>query len=258
MSIYYNNQIPGQLWLRDLTNNVTPAYNMLSSVFIKYQTINNSFFSDVSSNNINRFDVINDVLFLETNNGYIFEKFYVDEYSQIQPYNQMNLFNTRKNTTVDYWYSEPKKKIYFAEVFYNGISLNTNTFTFNVILKSFDCESGTASVILLKSINLAYLSANNFNEFLIENSKITYNSDTKTFNLSFILRNAVGSLGLLSVNILDIAIPQISQINGFLPYLTLDSANSSITNWTAQQYQDILTEKGEVIMTENYIELITS
>ena len=56
MSIYFNKQLPGQLWLRDLTNNVSSAYNMLSSVFTKYKTINNSFYYDVSTNNINRFD----------------------------------------------------------------------------------------------------------------------------------------------------------------------------------------------------------
>ena len=78
MSIYFNKQLPGQLWLRDLTNNVSSAYNMLSSVFTKYKTINNSFYYDVSTNNINRFDVINDTLFIETSSGYIFEKFYVD------------------------------------------------------------------------------------------------------------------------------------------------------------------------------------
>ena len=544
MSIYFNKQLPGQLWLRDLTNNVSSAYNMLSSVFTKYKTINNSFYYDVSTNNINRFDVINDTLFIETSSGYIFEKFYVDEYSVIQPYNQMNLFSTRKNTTVDYWYNESQKEIYFTEIFYtknpvisysipvgtgfsypkpasivispdntkayvanygantidvintktntitntistdntpwglaissngtklyvstfsnfvdvintstntlllsipvngssyslalspdnsklyvtdyllasvsvintstnivtntisvgnnptsvavspdgnklyvvnygsnsvsvintstysiiktisisngpwavvasldgskiyvgnnnsatvsiistsnyeiintinissnsqynpslnaialspddgnlyvstlfpqvsgagstisvidtfygvitssivvsnnyldslciavspngrkvyvgnfwsgkvNVLSVNTdsllNTFTFNLLFKKFDCSTGLVSVLLFKSIILKYLSTINWNknQFLLENPKLTYNSDTKTFNVSFILRNSVGSFGLISLNILDLNVMQISEVNGFLPFFTIDNTNSYST-----------------------------
>ena len=231
MSIYFNKQLPGQLWLRDLTNNVSSAYNMLSSVFTKYKTINNSFYYDVSTNNINRFDVINDTLFIETSSGYIFEKFYVDEYSVIQPYNQMNLFSTRKNTTVDYWYNESQKEIYFTEIFYTNTDSLLNTFTFNLLFKKFDCSTGLVSVLLFKSIILKYLSTINWNknQFLLENPKLTYNSDTKTFNVSFILRNSVGSFGLISLNILDLNVMQISEVNGFLPFFTIDNTNSYST-----------------------------
>lgn len=234
MSIYYNKQLPGELWLRDLGDKVAPAYNVLSSIYIKYKTINNSFFFDLTSNNINRFDVIYDTLFVETSSGYIFEKFYVDYNSVIQPYNQINLFNTRKNTTVDYWYSEPQKKIYFTEVFSASSVPIDNVFTFGLIFKSFDCTSGLASVVLLQKINLAYTSSINWvnSSFKIENPKLTYNSDTKTFNTSFILRNPTGDFGLLSLNIMDLAVPQISEIGGFLPYFVVDPARSSITNWS--------------------------
>ena len=234
MSIYYSKQIPGQLWLRDLNDNVSSAYDVLSSVYIKYKNINPSFFFDLSSNNINRFDVIYDTLFLETSSGYVFEKFYVDYNSVIQPYNQINLFNTRKNTTVDYWYNEPQKKIYFTEIFAtSGVSTN-NVFTFGFIFKSFDCETGIASVILLQNVNLAYTSSINWvnSSFKIENPKLTYNPDTKTFNTSFILRNSRNDFGLLSLNIMDVSVPQISEINGFLPYFVLDPINSSVTNWS--------------------------
>ena len=52
MSIYYSKQIPGQLWLRDLNDNVSSAYDVLSSVYIKYKNINPSFFFDLSSYNM--------------------------------------------------------------------------------------------------------------------------------------------------------------------------------------------------------------
>lgn len=235
MSIYYNKQIPGQLWLRNLTDKVVSASDALSSVFVKYKTINSSFYSDLTSNNINRFDVIYDTIFVETNNGYIFDKFYIDDFLQVQPYNQLDLFSTRKNTTVDYWYSESKKKIYFTEIFYTA-KTNTpaNVFTFNLIINEFDCTTGIAVKSLLKSINLKYTSSTNWdiNNFTIENPKITYNSDTKIFNISFILRNSASTFGMISINVDDGTILAISEINGFLPYFTLDLANCSIQDWS--------------------------
>jgi len=223
MSVYFNKQLPGQLWLRDLTDNVTPAYNSLSSIFLKYKTINNSFFYDLCSNNINRFDVIYDTLFVETSSGHIFEKFYVDEYSIVQPYNQINLFSTRKNTTVDYWYNESQRAIYSAEIFYSATPVLTNAFGFNLLFKKFDCSTGLDSVLLLENIVINYSKAKNWDitKFTIENPKITYNPDTKTFNISFVLRNSVGTFGIISINILDISIPQISEVNGFLPFFII-------------------------------------
>jgi len=264
MNSYYNKQIPGELWLRDLSDNVSPAHEVLSSIYLKYQTINNSFFTELTSNKINRFDVIYDVIFLETKSGYIFEKFYIDTNSQIKPYNQLNLFNTRKNTTTDYWYSETANKIYFVELFYTqpSIFVQNNTFDFNLIFKSFDCFTGKVSVILLKKINLVYTYSEGWREsehsFVLENPKLTYNSDTKTFNVSFILRNSKGSFGLMSLNILDLQIPQVSEVNGFLPFFVIDANNSYVTDWTQVEYNnyyDFITEFGEFILTENFVNL---
>jgi hypothetical protein len=117
MSIYYDKQVPGEIWLRDLGNNVTAGNKVLSSIFLKYKNINETFYSELTSNKINRFDVIFDTIFIETTSGFIFEKFYVDSGS-IVPFNQINFFNFRKNTTVDYWYSENKNKIFFTEIAY--------------------------------------------------------------------------------------------------------------------------------------------
>lgn len=250
MSIYYNNQLPGNLWLRDLTNDISPAYNVLSSIYIKYKNINSSFFSELTSNSINRFDVIFDTLFIETNSGCIFEKFYVDEYSGIQPYTQLNLFNVRKNTTIDYWYSESKNIIYFTELFYTQTHApsSNKSFELNVLLKEINCNTGNGSTILSKTIHLGYLSATNWNYiytsdnkwyvplFTLENPKLTYNVDTKTFNVSFILRNSIGDFGLVSVNILDLAVPDISEFNAFLPYFTINQNDIYVKDWTEPPY----------------------
>jgi len=231
MSIYYNKQIPGELWLRDLKNNVTTASAVLSSIYFKYENINQTFYSDLTSNNINRFDVIYDTIFIETNTGFIFEKIYIDS-GYIRPFNQLNLFNFRKNTTVDYWYSEPKNKIYYTEIAYVEDPNKQPTdmyISFTLVFNEFDCTTGLIKPLLLKPIKIGYTSIRNWddNNFTIENPKITLNGDTKTFNVSFILRNAAKELGLVSINILNKDVPEISQVSGFLPYLILDITNSS-------------------------------
>lgn len=231
MSIYYNKQIPGELWLRDLGNNVTAGNKVLSSIFLKYKNVNETFYSELTSNKINRFDVIFDTLFVETNSGFIFEKFYIDSGS-IVPFNQINFFNFRKNTTVDYWYSEQKNKIFFTEIAY---VIDTNKqpsdkyISFTLIFNSFDCNTGLPIPLIRKEIKIAYKSIENWddNNFKLENPKITYNPDTKTFNVSFILRNSINSLGLVSINISDKDAPEILKITGFLPYLVIDPDNSS-------------------------------
>jgi hypothetical protein len=231
MSIYYNKQIPGELWLRDLDNNVTAGNKVLSSIFLKYKNINETFYSELTSNKINKFDVIFDTIFIETNSGFIFEKFYIDG-GAIVPFNQINFFNFRKNTTVDYWYSETKNKVFYTEIAY-VIDPNKQPIdqyiSFTLVFNSFDCTTGLSTPLLFKNIKIAYKSIENWddNNFLLENPKITYNSDTKTFNISFILRNSINTFGLISINILDKDIPEMSKVTGFLPYLLLDVDNSS-------------------------------
>jgi hypothetical protein len=262
MSIYYNKQIQGELWLRDLGNNINSANTVLSAIHSKYKNVNSTFYAELTSNQINRFDLFYDTIFLETNSGCIFEKFYIDS-GHIVPYNYINLFNSRKNTTIDYWFNEAKNTIYYVEIFYVFKGTEDTNFEFNIILKQFDCTTGLASVLLVKQVLLQINSSRNWSNtnFKIENPKLTYNSDTKTFNVSFILRNSVKEFGMISLNILDRNIPDISEINTFLPYFDIDKDNSTVTdfdyNFYATNYAIILTESGETLLTESSLALRT-
>jgi len=263
MSLFYNTQIPGEMWIRDLKDNVSPASNVLSAVFLKYKNINSNFYSELTSNNIMKFDVFYDTFFIETHTGYIFEKFYIED-MEVKPYNQINLFNYKKTTSVDYWFDENKNKIYYTQIyctkdiseedFFNIVSIdetdlytinnediidifsseesNTNYFNFVLIFKVFDCNTGLSKLLLLDEIKLKYTDKIdwNYDNFYIENPKITYNSDTKNFNISFINRNSKYSFGLISINILNSDMPYITEVNGFLPFLKIDSLNSFISS----------------------------
>lgn len=257
MSIYYNKLVPGELWLRDLKNNVDSASNVLSAIYLKYKNINETFYFYLNTNQITRFDLFYDTFFIETPVGYIFEKFYIQD-EQILPFNQINLFNSKKTTNVDYWFDEKKNKVIHTEVYcYNDPlkSPSDKYFDFILIVKSFDCTTGLSKNLVLDIIRLAYSSSINWNDtsFTVETPKITYNKDTKTYNISFILRNSVKTLGLVSLNLLDSDIPVVTEVNGFLPYFVQDTLNSGISSIrtlpTGVAFY-ILTQDGYVLETQ--------
>ena len=232
MSIYYDKQIPGELWFRDLKDNIDSANNILSSIFLKYENINTNFYLDLSSNNISRFDLFHDTIFVETPSGCIFEKFYIDN-DYIRPYNQLNLFITKKNTTIDYWYDETKNKITLAEVVFsfNPYKVNSDKYIYFILfLREFDCSSGRMRNLFTEEVRIAHKSIKDWDQniFPFENPKMTYNSDTKTFNVSFIFRNLVGEMALVSVNITNEGNPTIKEVNSFIPFAVPDPNNSVV------------------------------
>lgn len=236
MSIYNNNSIQGELWLRDLRETVRPANQVLSSIYLKYKNIYPSFYDELNSNQIVKFDMFYDTIFIETNSGCVFEKFYLDD-GYIKPFNQLNFFNIRKDTRVDYWFDETKNKIYFADIFINKVRpveefLGSGNFDFIVTFRVFDCTTGLAKNIFIDLIKLYHTDSINWDDFdfNIEDPKLTYNVDTKHFNLSFAIKNYKDELGLLSLNILGGDNPRITELNGFLPYVEISSLTSGITS----------------------------
>ena len=233
MSEYYNKQYIGELWLKDSEGNIVSGSDALTNVYAKYININSSFYNELTSNRIITYDVVYDTIFVETQYGYIFEKIYKDDLGVIQPFNKLNLLNVTKSTKVDYWFDESLNKIYFTDLYYyddfNRPS-NPNYFEFILTFNSFDCHYGTIKKELINNIKIGFSSNVDWNElaFTMENPKLTYNKDTKTFNISFILRNSKNTLGIVSLNIADGDVHKISEVNGFLPYFTLDYANSEV------------------------------
>lgn len=236
MSIYYDRLTPGELWTRNLKNNVDSANNSLSSIFYKYQSINSTFFSELTSNRICKLDVFYDSLFLETETGFIFEKTFTDNNFTIRPFNQINQFNLNLNTRSDYWFDEQKNKIYFTQLGFFGDPVKAQGekyFVFVLFFREFNCTTGLTETLLEQEIKVAYTSASNWkdSDFSMETPKLTYNKDTRTFNVSFIIRNTIKDFGILSINILDINDIRISEISGFLPFMKIDPDNCSNYQW---------------------------
>ena len=141
MSIYNNKFKNGQMWLRTLDGTIQQTYNILSSVFIKYQNLNQSFFNEISTNNILRFDVFYDNIFIETKSGYTFEKIFFDQKTDsFIPFQYNSNFNLNTYVPIDYWFDETNLKIYIAQI--AATAQTYNAFNFYVIINEYDCVMG--------------------------------------------------------------------------------------------------------------------
>jgi hypothetical protein len=127
---------------------------------------------------------------------------------------------------VDYWLDETNKKIYTTVNQYNNSSVSA--VQIGIFIEQFDIVRNFFNLKLFYEINI------NFGENLyqqtpiIEPAKITFNSDNRNFNISFILRGPNREFGLISTNLLKYEFLEVDQVNCFLPYASGASANVNI------------------------------
>lgn len=229
MSLYIQNNIEGKLWLRNILGNIESGTEMLSSVYQKYETANgnNLFYSQLTANQILRFDTFYDCIFVETKNGCFFEKINVDEYSNLIPYTKYFFYNPKKTTHVDYWFDEIDKKIYFVDIEYvSNIDLNIE---FILYFYEFDCVTGITELKTKEQINFKFNKATSLLGFTpsFENPKITYNPDTKNYNVSFVFRNIDQTFALVSIMIKKQNTFSVIKIDGIVPFGELNVSDSN-------------------------------
>lgn len=238
MNTYNQNITPGELWLRTLEGNKIPASTALSSVYVKYATAYPTFYNELTSNQIRRFDTFEDCFFIETESGYIFEKVYFEN-NQYKPFNTTNLYtpiyykqtgSLQYGTSTDYWYDENSSKVYYAYILTLDENKNfTDRFSFVLIVNLFDCQTGSLQTILFHRLSLAFSSARNWSSFTayIESPKITHNADTGRYNISFLLKNETKEFGIISINLSESHSViydkyKVEEINSYIPYLIID------------------------------------
>ncbi len=228
MSLYIQSQNTGELWLRNSIGNIESGSQLLSSIYLKYNNIpeSNNFYNELANNKITRFDVFYDCIFIETESGCFFEKIDVNENQSLTPFTKTYFFNQKKTTPIDYWLNETNKKIYFTDI--NFVTILGPSFTFDISLKEFDCVSGNTTLKMNERVELFFTSADLWFDFTptIENPKLTYNSDTKTYNVSFVFRSKTGNFALLSIMMVFEKMFKISKIDGIVPFAKLDKNKS--------------------------------
>jgi len=243
LTFYEKNRQEGELWVRTPNNTVLPAQQAFSKVFLKYKDVSSdlsegdssgrTFYQDVMDGNFFlRFDMIQDVLFVETPRGNIFDQIIVEN-NQILPRTQDNNFTTsllsRRLTFPDYWFDENNKKIYIVS---NKIEeyQNLNGIKLGYIIEEFDINSSILDVKYYFTVFFNFNIENFYTQLpIVEPLKLSYNKFTKTFNISHICRGPKNEFGLVSINLLKDQDIKVSSINAFFPFQrTTDVDYSSI------------------------------
>lgn len=234
-TFYEKNNQPGELWVRDVNNNVKPVSEFLSNVITKYKPLSANYISSnnyanidtdfynslLDSKNILRFDIMDDVLFLETSVGNIFEQITINPSGVIIPKNQNNNFSSAETFTKrfgfpDYWYDESNRNIFVAS---NKIDSYKNFIKIGYIIEVFDIKSSILDIKYYFNIKINFSSDYVYKELpVMEPVKLTYNKSTKTFNLSHILRGANKEFGLISINVIKDQNLNINKYDALLPF----------------------------------------
>ena len=247
----------GQLWLRNSQGILDTSNNVLSSVYNKYQQVNSSFFSDLTSNWITRFDVFYDTLFIETSTGSIFEKVYIDNGS-IQPFNYRNNFTLTNGTPIDYWYNERDSKVYTSELLVPSTS--GNYFETYLYLREYNCVEGFTHNNGIFDIKIAFDNPQHWTpgNYIIEAPKMTYNADNKKFNVSFIFKNNISQAALVTIIYKRTPEIELTEINSIIPFATFNAASSVATIldpasfiydlFTISNYDVLVTGYGDVVV----------
>lgn len=226
MNIYNEKSKTGELWTRYQDGTILNCVSSLESIFLKYQPINLNFYNEVINNQIKRFDVFYDSIFLETQTGFIFEKIVYDN-DNITLYQNINNLTLNGYVPIDYWFDELNFKVYSVNI-RAGIQVE-DIFDFYLILTEFDCKTGLLNIIYKHRIKLNFYNSVSWGSNtvgvpssdipIIETPKICYNKYTKIYNVSFIIRNNnINKMGLISINISKDEFFKTNSINGVVPF----------------------------------------
>jgi len=234
-TFYEKNNQPGELWIRDNNNNIKLVSEFLSNVFLKYKPLSSSYISTNKYSNIDvdfynslmdskqilRFDIMDDVIFIETPVGNTFEQIIIDDRGFIQPKNQSNNFSSSENLTKrfgfpDYWYDELNRNIFVAS---NKIDSYGNFIKLSYIIELFNIKNSLLDIVYQFNININFGNEYSYKQLpVVEPVKLTYNKSTKTFNISHICRGANKEFGLISINLTKDQTININKFDALLPF----------------------------------------
>lgn len=229
LTFYEKNLQEGELWLRDNNNNVLSVSEALKNVFIKYKDVDNkdvdslTFYEQINTNTqILRFDVIQDVFFIETSRGNIFDQI-IMENGEIKPKTLDNNFTTslssRRSGFPDYWFDENNRKIYIASNKVESYNGNLNGVKVSYMIEQFDMNTSILDVKYFFDITFDFGVNSFYSQIpIVEPVQLTYNKITKTFNISHICRGPKKQFGLVSINMLKDQTLDVTSINCFFPF----------------------------------------
>lgn len=164
------NSVTGTLYFRNLySTDISPASSALSAIFVKYT--NTPHISAEINNEVKNFDVIKDVIILETTNYLILEKFAYDlEATTFQSILPQKIFlslsgaNTNLEKFANIYYDEEEDDIYLTKtVLHPFVSGSNYKIIYPNIVKFSNIHNKATTVFSLNTL-LRYSSAANINE----------------------------------------------------------------------------------------------
>ena len=187
--MFSSQDIEGQIFIRDSTGKVVE-----SSVFL--QNIKNKYFNEdfnlelISS--VLKFDCFLDCIFIETNNYFLIEKYFIDN-SNYLPYPSNLYYNlfSKNNSIIDYWYEDKGDKVLIC-------SIKKQTNNFLLVIYQYSLNTGQTIKLLEENLSLSNFPDDwDWNLINIKSAKITYNTNTKMYNISFLIKTT-DKWGLIS------------------------------------------------------------
>lgn len=180
------------------TTRVDTVANALSSCFAKYPF---SVQSDILSGVYN-FDIIYNIVFVETRNYFIIEKIDFDyELNEVQPFNSDRIFLTTHDTNYDLekisvpFFNEASNTVYFVKTKFVYSSCPGNTKIIYPEIYKVNINQATLEQIY-PNFELTYSNLSVFehvdehvNVEKIDKPILTYNEDSKTFILNYFVKN---------------------------------------------------------------------
>lgn len=233
LTFYEKQTQPGEFWIRTPDNRIVSAIDGLKNVFEKYKYATASlpfhdnslrtFYQDITEPGyFTRFDVIQDVIFVETQRGTIFDQIEVKN-NIIYPKTQDNNFTTSLKSNrlrfPDYWFDEINRKIFITTYRIEAFQENTKGLRLGYFIEEYDMKRSILDVKNYFTVEFDFNAKNFYTETPIsEPAKLTYNRETKMFNISHICRGPKKEFGLVSINVLKDQDLSVKNINAFFSF----------------------------------------
>lgn len=197
-----NKRQTGQLWVRDINNNISTGDIALSGIYINY--IGTHHYSYLSANNVTNITALNkNTIVIQTPAGVSIDQIDYDEDTSafsstsflphlidIEDFNIPGEIVKTVNVYGGMWYDELNKKIYINKFL---ALLGPMQIIYQIYV--YDLISDNLSEELSETINLPVGMLN-----VSLDATFTYNKDTKTFNTTFIFNTPLSNFNIGSIN----------------------------------------------------------
>lgn len=204
--MFFTQNLNNKFFIRSSEGEITLGSDFLKNILHKYD--NFLFSEEINSSALLKIDCFLDSILIETQNFFLIEKIFQNSPASLpEPYNLFDNLFTKENYMTDYWYDEKNKKIL-------SCFLRKNNNNFSLLIRESSLSSGQTSTILQETLNITnFPNSWIWDEISLNSVKITYNKDTRIYNISFLVKTTE-NWGIISVFLYEDPSLKIKESNG--------------------------------------------